>query len=113
MHPVVFLFLLVMSYFVIEFIIDIFKFKSFESKLHVGTHLQLTRYLIDDEFDPGHTFNITITQLGDKQVKVKYSDGSTETIDKVILYSDKWKIIDETKDENKNGNTNHINTHHS
>lgn len=97
MYPIVFLFILIIFYLIIDFMIEYFKFKSFESKLHVGTHLQLTRYLIDDEFDPGHTFNIVVTHVGKTQVKVQYSDDSTETMDKVILYADKWKIINETE----------------
>ena len=91
------LIIVLFTYLIIDLIFETIKYHSYISKLKVGTHLQNTKYFIDDEFDPAHTFNIVITQVGDKQVKVKFSDNSTTIMDKYILYLEKWKIINETK----------------
>lgn len=79
--------------FLIFFFHEHYKYKKFVDKLKTGVALQVTKYLINDEFDPGHTFTITIIQNGVSQVRVRYSDGSVETVDKYRLYEEKWKIV--------------------
>lgn len=85
---------------VIHVIIENIKYTRWKNKIHVGTKLQYLSKIIDDEFDEGYLFTITIIRLGDKQVRVQYSDGSKRTYDKYYLYSGGWKILDETINEN-------------
>lgn len=93
--------LLLLSSIVITIVFNIFselkRYKSFVSKIQIGTRLTRHVKLLDDEFDPGQTFIITIVKLGDKQVQVKFTDGSITTMYKSSLYEEHWKIIDETK----------------
>ena len=82
-------------YFFIAFIIDYFGFCKFDSRLKVGTVLQNSFYDFDDDFAPLRTFTVTVTQVGEKRVKICYSDGSVYVMDKYSLYAEKWKIIKE------------------
>ena len=47
------LIIVLFTYLIIDFIFETIKYHSYISKLKVGTHLQNTKYFIDDEFDPG------------------------------------------------------------
>lgn len=85
--------LLVLSYIVMTCLIESYKYKKWKQKLHVGTKLQRLFKIINDEFDDGHLFTITITKMGNDQVQVEYSDGSTRTYDKYFLYYEGWTII--------------------
>lgn len=89
--------LLIFSTIIFNTMMEIKKYKQYMSRLHVGTRLMRHVKFLDDEFDPGYTFYITIIQLGDKQVKVKFNDGSCNTMDKSSLYEEHWTIINETK----------------
>lgn len=65
----------------------------YKSQLKPGAKLRTTMYLIDDEFDSGHVFTITILEVGKKQVKVQFSDGSISTRYISTLMKDGFKII--------------------
>lgn len=89
------IFLIFLIWVFITYIISNIKYNKFISRLKIGTILQNTLYDINNEFDPGYTFTITIMQVGERQVKVCYSDGSYRIMDKFTLYYEKWKIIKE------------------
>lgn len=68
---------------------------KFKSQIHVGTKLVNVYKMLDNEFDPGHKFEITILEVGEKQVKVAYSDGSETVWDIQQLYNENWKFQNE------------------
>ena len=86
--------------------IEGYKYKSFKSKLHVGTILKRTVQDMTNEFQPPHEFTITITKIGKYQVEVKFQDGSKTIYDIKSLFIENWSIIfnnDLYKPKRKNG----------
>ena len=82
----------IVIYIATDFIIELINYKAFKKKLVPGTKLTKTIKFIGDEFDPGTTFIIQITEVGKSQVKVQYSDGSEDIINILELFSS-WKLI--------------------
>ena len=82
----------IVIYIATDFIIDLINYKTFKKRLIPGTKLVKTIKCIGNEFDPGTTFIIQITEVGKSQVKVQYSDGSKDIIDILELFRS-WKLI--------------------
>lgn len=77
---------------IIAGIIEHVQYLKYKSQLKPGTKLRTTMYT-DDEFDSGHVFTITILEVGKKQVKVQFSDGSISTRYISTIMDDGFKII--------------------
>ena len=77
----------------ISSVIEHVQYLRYKSQLQPGTKLRTTQYMIDDEFDSGYVFTITILEVGKRQVKIQYSDGSITTRYISSLMSEGFKII--------------------
>lgn len=85
--------IVITSILVISVISEEISFKKFKDRLMTGTVLTNRMTLIDDEFDEGHTFRITVIKKGNRQVKVRYDDGSESVMDIYMLFDEGWTII--------------------
>lgn len=68
------------------------QFHNFKSKIHIGTKLYNIYKMIDDEFDDGHHFIITIQEIRKNRVRVTYQDGSQSQWDIRQLFNENWKF---------------------
>lgn len=74
---------------------DEIKFNRFCSRLYVGNKLCNVVKSICNEFDEGHLFIVTITKVGNKQVMVRFDDGSESIMYKRQLFFEGWKFMNE------------------
>ena len=85
-------FILLVGIFASSYITINIQLTQFRNRLYVGVKLYNTYYMLNNEFDPGHYFEITVEKIGENQVQVRFDDGSRTIFDIAELYNSNWKF---------------------